>query len=497
MAAPEREEMLRAVCKAEAGPPPSAELVAAIARGEAPERALRAAGEADGGALRDRLERLATIDRQLREDHELGGLLRALDGRFLAPTPGGDLLRSPEILPTGRNLHGFDPFRMPSAFAVKQGACQAARLLARHREQGHPLPESVALVLWGSDNLKTEGAGLAQALALLGARPRFDSYGRLAGASLLPLEELGRPRIDVVMTLSGIFRDLFPLQTRMLAEACFLAASADEPEERNFVRKHSLLHCQSHGCDLETAALRVFSNATGAYGANVSQLVQNELWGEEDELAEAFARRKSFAYGRSGAPVRRTELLESVLGSVDLAYQNLDSVDIGVTTVDVYFDNLGGISRAIHRAGGGAVPVYIGDETQGEARVRTLGEQVALETRTRMLNPRWYEGMLRHGYEGVRQIEEHVTNTVGWSATTGQVEPWVYGQLASTFILDDEMRARLAELNPTASVRVANRLLEAQERAYWDPDEATLAALQRAGAELEDRLEGVGPGVAA
>jgi len=493
----ERVEMLRAVAGGDGGEATVDGLVEALVAGETPAGALAARGLPAAGAHLEQLERLAAIDRLLAQDHEIPALLRALDGRFVRPAPGGDLLRTPAILPTGRNLHGFDPFRMPSAFAVQDGARQAARLLARHAAEGNPPPESVALVLWGSDNLKTEGAAIGQALALLGARPRFDSYGRLAGAELVPLEELGRPRIDVVMTLSGIFRDLFPLQTRMLAEAAFLAASADEPAERNFVRKRSLAHQREHGCDLETAALRVFSNAMGAYGANVSQLVQNELWGEEDELAEAFSQRKSFAYGRDGHAVQQSALLQSVLGGVQLAYQNLDSVDVGVTTVDVYFDNLGGISGAVRRAGGASVPVYIGDQTQGEGRVRTLAEQVALETRTRALNPKWVEGMLQHGYEGVRQIEVHVTNTMGWSATTGQVAPWVYSQLARTYVLDDEMRERLAALNPTASARVANRLIEAQERSYWSPDPATLEALQRAGAELEDRLEGIHPGVAA
>ena len=192
---------------------------------------------------------------------------------------------------------------------------------------------------------------------------------------------------------------------------------------------------------------------------------------------------------------RRRRCCSSVLAGVDLAYQNLDSVELGVTTVDHYFDTLGGISRAVRRAKGGSrLPVYIGDQTRGEGTVRTLAEQVALETRTRMLNPKWYEGMLKHGYEGVRQIEAHVTNTMGWSATTGQVAPWVYQQLTETFVLDPAMRERLAALNPTASAKVANRLIEAHERKYWTPDAATLDALRRAGEELEDRLEGIGAG---
>ncbi len=480
---------------------PRKALEALVVQGLPPAAALAAAGSA-GGAEADaaqlaHLSELAATDRLLAEDHEVAGILQALDGRYVRPAPGGDVLHNPAVLPTGRNLHGFDPFRIPSAFAVQDGARQAARLLARHVADGHRLPESVALVLWGTDNLKSEGAPLAQALALLGARPRFDGYGRLAGAELLPLDTLGRPRVDVVITLSGIFRDLLPLQIKLLAEAAFLAATADEPVELNFVRKHALAFQAANGGDMETAALRVFGNAEGAYGANVNMLIDNSRWDGEDELAETYTRRKGFAYGRSGRPAKQPALLNSVLAGVELAYQNVDSVELGVTTIDTYFDTLGGISRAVQRAKqasgdtSGVAPVYIGDQTRGEGAVRTLSEQVALETRTRMLNPKWYEGMLAHGYEGVRQIETHITNTMGWSATTGQVQPWVYQQLTQTFMLDEAMRDRLARLNPAASAKVASRLLEAHERHYWTPDDKVLEALRRAGEELEDRLEGV------
>jgi magnesium chelatase subunit H len=459
-------------------------------------RALSVAGVSQATAEQlAAVQALVDADALLRKDSELEGLLRALDGRYIRPAPGGDVVRTPAVLPTGRNLHGFDPFRIPSAFAVSDGARQAEKLLTRYMADGNPLPESVALVLWGSDNLKSEGAQLAQALALMGVTPRFDSYGRLAGATLIPLADLKRPRIDVVMTLSGIFRDLMPLQIKLLAEASFLAASADEPLEQNFVRKHALAYQAKHGCDFETAALRVFGNADGAYGANVNNLVENGKWGDEDELAETYVARKGFAYGRKGTPSQQRALLDSALGDVALTYQNLESTELGVTTVDTYFDTLGGITRAVRRAKGSDTntPVYISDQTSGgEGTVRTLSEQVSLETHTRMLNPKWFEGMLKHGYEGVRQIEVHVTNTMGWSATTGQVQPWVYQKLSETFLLDPEMRERLAALNPTASARVANRLIEASERNYWAPDAATREALQRASEELEDRLEGVG-----
>ena len=438
------------------------------------------------------LKDMAALDKALATNHELDGLVAALNGTYIHPVSGGDILRNPEILPTGRNIHGFDPFRLPSAFAVKDGAEQAQRLIDRSVADSGHLPETVAMVLWGTDNLKSEGAQIAQVMALIGARPRFDSYSRLAGAELIPLEELGRPRIDVIVTLSGVFRDLLPLQTRMMAEAALLAAQADEPEDMNFVRRHALSHQAEHGCDLETAALRVFSNAEGAYGANVNLMIDDGAWSDPNELADSFERQKGFAYGVKGVPVRQAAILASALKTVDCAYQNLESVELGITTIDQYVDTLGGISRAVTRAKGGATaPVYIGDQTQGSGKVRSLQEQVALETRTRILNPVWTEGLLKHGYEGVRTIEGHVTTTMGWSATTGEVDPWVYQRISETYVLDAEMRERIAALNPRASARVANRLIEAVERKYWSPDEATLAALHAASDELEDRLEGV------
>ena len=244
---------------------------------------------------------------------------------------------------------------------------------------------------------------------------------------------------------------------------------------------------------METASLRVFGNADGTYGANVNNLVENGGWDNEDELANTYTARKGFAFGVSGQPVAHNALLKSALADVQLTYQNLESVELGITTVDTYFDTLGGITRAVRQAKGGSedTPVYIGDQTRGNGTVRSLSEQVSLETRTRMLNPKWYEGMLEHGYEGVRQIEVHITNTMGWSATTGQVQPWVYKQLTETFVLDPHMRDRLAKLNPTASARLANRLIEASDRAYWQPDDDMRNQLQLASEELEDRLEGV------
>ena len=487
----ERADLLSAMASSWDGPELTGAAVASIAGGAGAAAALKASGRKATPDALARVETLVEANRLLKIDHELPAVVHALDGGYIRPAPGGDLIRTADVLPTGRNLHGFDPFLLPSAYAVRDGARQAEIILERHRADGGAFPETIAMVLWGSDNLKSEGAPIAQALTLMGAAPRFDSFGRLCGARLLPLEQLGRPRVDLLMTLSGIFRDLLALQTKMLAEAAYLAASADEPLEMNFIRKHALQMQAETGCDLETAALRVFSNAEGAYGSNVNQLIDSSTWTSEDELADAYQARKCFAYGVSGQPVKQPAVLKAILNKVDFAYQNVESVELGVTSVDQYVDTLGGISRAVRRSRGVETPVYIGDQTNGEAKVRTLAEQVSLETRTRMLNPKWFEGLLKHGYEGVRQIEAHVTNTLGWSATTGQVDPWIYQKISETYVLDADMRARMAELNTVATSRMAKRLLEASDRNYWTPDAATLRALRQADDELEDRLEGV------
>ena len=244
-------------------------------------RTLTDAERADTIALmaQSTTEEKARADHLLQNETELPALMRALSAEFIAPVPGGDLIRNPDILPTGRNIHAFDPFRMPTAFAMQDGAAQAQTLLDTHKS----IPRTVALVLWGSDNIKSDGGPIAQALALMGCAPRFDAYNRLCGADLVPLEALGRARIDVIMTLSGIFRDLLPLQTRMLAEAALKCALADEPLDQNFIRAHSLAYAEKMGCDIKTAALRVFSNAEGAYGSNVNVLVDSSAFGDEDE----------------------------------------------------------------------------------------------------------------------------------------------------------------------------------------------------------------------
>lgn len=488
--------------ESDAPPPPARDRLEPAVRAvvgrdlDAAVRALENEG-LERGTARALAEALHDLDTRLEHNPELDAVVHALDGGHIAPAPGGDVIRNPAVLPTGRNTYGFDPWRVPSPAALIEGRAQAERLLERLSAELGRWPRSVGLALWGTDNMKRDGAPLAQALALMGAEPRFDSYGRLSGARLLSLEELGRPRVDVVITASGVFRDLLPLQVRLLADAAWQAASADEPPELNPIRAHAVARVDELGCTLEEAACRVFSNADGAYGANVNQTVEGGTWQDRDELADVFVQRKGFAYGRDGRPIAAHAHMRMALSTVEAAYQNLDSVELGVGDVDQYVDALGGLTRAASRESGHDVGAWIGDETRGSGVVRSLSEQVSLEARTRTLNPRWYEAMLAHGYQGVRELEARVTTTLGWSATTEAVAPWVYQGIGETFVLDEQMRRRLAELNPDAAARMAGRLVEACDRGLWTPDPDTLAALQDAADELEDRLEGVDPEAAA
>ena len=435
---------------------------------------------------------LATLLANMQVDGELPGIMHALAGGYIAPSPGNDVARNPAVVPTGRNIHGLDPFRVPTAAAQAAGTVLMRELLASQTQALGHIPESIALVLWGTDNLKSDGEGVAQALALFGAQVVQDELGNVADVELIPLAELGRPRIDVVMTVSGIFRDLFGHQMALLDKAARLAATTDEPCELNFVRKHALAQAEALGTTLDLAATRVFANAAGSYGANVNHVVESGTWENDGELAEVFMSRKSFAYGKRGEWREARGLLEATLATVEVSFQNIDSFELGISDIDHYYENLGGITKSIEKLRGVRPPVLVADAlaTAG-GRLNTLERMVRIEARAKLLNPKWYEGMLKHGYEGVREIETRVSNTYGWSATTGAVEGWVYQDVAETFLLDDAMRERMAGLNPHATAAIARRLLEANDRALWQADAATLEQLQQVYADLEDRLEGV------
>jgi len=431
--------------------------------------------------------------KQIVADNEVGGLLSALEGRFIIPGPGGDPIRNPDVLPTGKNMHGLDPQAIPTNAAVDVAKVVVSRLLERMRLDSGAYPQSVAFTLWGTDNIKTYGESLAQVLMLVGVKPVPDSLGRVNKVELIPLSELGRPRVDVVVTCSGVFRDLFINQMNLLDRAIKMAAEADEPLEMNYVRAHALEQAKQFGVTIRDAATRVFSNAAGSYSANVGLTLENGGWEDEKQLQDQFINRKGYSFNadKPGVMELSTDIFKASLKTVDLTFQNLDSSEISLTDVSHYFDSDPTKVVGTLRDDKKKPNSFIADTTTANAQVRTLAETVRLDARTKLLNPKFYEGMLNSGYEGAREITKRLKNTMGWSATSGEVDNFIYEDANETFIKDESMRKRMLETNPNAFRDMVTTFLEANGRGYWDTSEENLELLQELYQEVEDKIEGV------
>lgn len=437
------------------------------------------------------VEFMAAVDDRLSACDELGPLVAALDGRYIPPGPGGDPVRDPGVVPTGRNIHALDPGGVPSEPAVRRARDVVDALLDRHvREEGR-YPRSVALVLWGLDNIKTQGEGIAQALLLMGVRPRRNSIGRVAELEIIPLEELGRPRIDVVLTASGIFRDVFGTHLGLLDRAVRLVADLDESPEENFVRSRVLELEEAFGPD--RARARVFSNSPGAYGGHVDHMVALSSWEEREDLARMFALRKGYVFGENVEGERATDVLEALAAGVEATFQNVDSSEVSITDVDHYFEYLGGMTALVESKAGKRPPARVADATTAVVRVRALDEAVRLEARTKLLNPKWYEGMLAHGFEGAEEIRKRVDYTFGWSATCEAVDEWIYREVCRTFVTDDDVSGRMSDANPHSWSALVDRLLEADARGFWNPTDDERAAMRAASDATDDAIEGVAP----
>ena len=450
-------------------------------------------GKIEKGSLDKLFDYLKFCLTQICADKEMESLLKALDGDYVLPGPGGDPIRNPGVLPSGKNIHALDPQSIPTTAAVASAKGVVDKLIERQKEEIGDWPETIACVLWGTDNIKTYGESLAQILWFVGVRPKPDSVGRVNKLELITLEELGRPRIDVVVNCSGVFRDLFINQMALIDQAVKLAAEADEPLDQNFVRKHSLKQAKEQGTSIRDAACRVFSNASGSYSSNVNLAVENSTWEEEGELQEMYLSRKTYAFNADnpGEMNQNREIFESTMKTADVTFQNLDSSEISLTDVSHYFDSDPTNLIKNLREDGKAPTSYIADTTTANAQVRSLSETIRLDSRTKLLNPKWYEGMLKSGYEGVREVSNRLNYTLGWSATSGQVDNFVYEESNETFINDPEMRKRLMELNPHSFRRIVGTLLEVNGRGYWETSDENIEQLKELYQEVEDKIEGV------
>jgi cobaltochelatase CobN len=432
------------------------------------------------------------VPRLARTTDEIGNVLHALEGGYVPAGPSGSPLRGlVNVLPTGRNFYSVDPKAIPSQLAWETGQAMAESLLERYRADTGDWPPSVGLSVWGTSAMRTSGDDIAEVLALLGVRPVWDEASRrVTGLEPITLEELGRPRIDVTIRISGFFRDAFPHVVTMLDDAVRLVAGLDEPVEQNFVRAHVAKDLADHGDD-RRATLRIFGSKPGAYGAGLLPLIESRSWRDDADLAEVYAVWGGFAYGRDlhGDPARKD--MESAYRRIAVAAKNTDTREHDIADSDDYFQYHGGMIATVRALTGKAPAAYIGDSTRPDAvRTRSLTEETARVFRARVVNPRWLAAMRRHGYKGAFELAATVDYLFGYDATTGVVADWMYEKLAETYVMDPENREFLNKSNPWALHGIAERLLEAADRAMWEhPEPATLEALRAAYLETEGDLE--------
>ncbi len=424
---------------------------------------------------------------------EIDQVLRALDGRFIAAGPSGSPLRGlVNVLPTGRNFYSVDPKAVPSRLAWETGQAMADSLLQRYRDDHGRWPESVGLSVWGTSAMRTAGDDIAEVFALLGVRPIWDDASRrVVDLEPMTLAELGRPRIDVTVRISGFFRDAFPHVVAMLDDAVRLVADLDEPAEDNFVRAHAQADLSEHG-DQRRATTRIFGSKPGTYGAGLLQLIDSRNWRDDADLAEVYTAWGGFAYGRGLDGCAATDDMNRAYRRIAVAAKNTDTREHDIADSDDYFQYHGGMVATVRALTGKAPAAYIGDNTRPESvRTRTLSEETTRVFRARVVNPRWMTAMRRHGYKGAFEMAATVDYLFGYDATAGVMADWMYEQLSASYVLDEENRKFLSESNPWALHGMAERLLEAAGRGMWAaPEQATLDGLRQVMLETEGDLEG-------
>jgi cobaltochelatase CobN len=433
------------------------------------------------------------VPRLRQTDCEISQILRALDGRFIAAGPSGSPLRGlVNVLPTGRNFYSVDPKAVPSRLAWETGVALADSLLERYRTDHGVWPQSVGLSVWGTSAMRTSGDDIAEVLALLGVRPVWDDASRrVVDLESISLAELGRPRIDVTVRISGFFRDAFPHVVAMLDDAVRLVAGLDEPDEDNYVRAHTRTDLAEHG-DERRATTRIFGSKPGTYGAGLLQLIDSRNWRDDADLAQVYTAWGGFAYGRGldGAPA--ADDMSRQYRRIAVAAKNTDTREHDIADSDDYFQYHGGMVATVRALTGKEPAAYIGDNTRPDAvRTRTLSEETTRVFRARVVNPRWMAAMRRHGYKGAFEMAATVDYLFGYDATAGVMADWMYERLAGEYVLDDENRKFMSESNPWALHGMAERLLEAAGRGMWaEPESATLDGLRRVLLETEGELEG-------
>ncbi|MEH2175348.1 magnesium chelatase subunit H [Nostoc sp.] len=437
----------------------------------------------------EREEEKLIKDLLMQSTDELTNLLRGLNGEYIPPAPGGDLLRDGAgVLPTGRNIHALDPYRMPSPAAYERGREIAQKIIAQHLDEYGKYPETVAVMLWGLDAIKTKGESLGILLELVGAEPVKEGTGRVVRYELKPLAEVGHPRIDVLGNLSGIFRDSFVNIIELLDDLFQRAADADEPEDQNFIRRHALA-LKAQG--VENASARLFSNPAGDFGSLVNDRVVDGNWESGEELGNTWQSRNVFSYGREDKGQARPEVLNTLLKTSDRIVQEIDSVEYGLTDIQEYYANTGGLKKAAEKQGGKKVTTSFVESFSKDTTPRNLDDLLRMEYRTKLVNPKWAQAMANQGSGGAFEISQRMTALIGWGGTADFTDDWVYDQAADTYALDAEMAEKLRKANPEAFRNILGRMLEAHGRGFWEADGDKLDKLRQLYELTDEELEGV------
>lgn len=432
---------------------------------------------------------------------EIPQILRGIDGRFIEPGASGCITKGKiNILPTGRNFYTIDPFTIPTKAAFEVGKNLADELLNKFLKEEGRYPESIGMVLWSTDVYRADGEEVAQILYLMGAKPVWRESGDVRDVEIIPLKELGRPRIDVTVRMSGIFRDTVPHLFELLDDAVQKIANLDEALEENYIKKHveetkenikqELKEKYDEKLAYRNATYRLFAALPGAYGAGVNLAVAASAWKDEKDLGEVYINHGGYAYGKDNYGKEARTLLAENLSKIEVSFHKLESDESDACKCCCYFAFHGGMAVASRALTGKDIKIYWGD-TRNAARVqvRDMKDEMERITRTRLLNPKWIEGMKRHGYKGAGDISSRVLHTFGWDATCDFIDDWVYEKIHERFVHDEDMRKWFAQINPWALEEITRRLLEANARGMWHASEDTLKELQEVALEVEGWME--------
>jgi len=436
------------------------------------------------------------LARRLRDFRcELDSLIHAISGGFVEPGPSGSLTRGKfEILPTGRNFYTIDPRTIPTQSAWEIGVKCGKALLEKYYSKYGRYPESVGFVLWSIDAYKADGEELSEILYLIGVRPVWDSYGNVVGLEPIPLEELGRPRIDVTVRISGIVRDTLPNYIYLIDRAIEIVLNLDEPIDMNFIKKHYLEFLERLKMfninDEELAKCRIFAEPPGAYGAGVNYAVESSAWRSREDLGKVWISWSGYAYTRKsfGKPAHEALILN--LEKVDAVVRNNPTDEHDIFSCCCYFAYHGGFYTAVKTVKRGEVEIYQIDTSDiSKIDVRDIEDEIERIVRAKLLNDKWIEEMKKHGYSGASEFSRKILHLYGWASTTGKVKDWIFNEISNKYVINDEMRRWFIENNKYALEEITRRLIEAAERGVWNPDPEILDKLKSIYLEIEGYLE--------